>query len=933
MSFNLYTDFYIDAAWTDYSSYVRGEQGIIITRGLGDQQSSLAAQTSSFTLNNRNGLFSNRNPMSPLYRKIPQNTPVRHRLGALDSHLKVRHPINTAYAETADKAALDIVSDIDIRIELTPDTWRPDLDLYLCGKWQNASRSWYMRLNVGGTLTFGWSTDGVSSISGTTGVSMPINSGRIAIRFTYDVVDGANKTRTWYTGPSIAGPWTQLEAPATTAGNTSFFASTASLQIGAANSGAAFTGGTNGYGKYHAFELYNGIAGSQVASLAVTSLSPGTTSWSDAFGNTWATVGDNARIGSDVHRFTGETTSLPSKWDVTGTDVYVPVTAAGVLRRLSQRSSALHSAIYRNFVQFSSTNTLHAPMEENSGSTILSNVSPLPNKSVNRIIDVTFSGTSPSGLPGSNGSLTFNSAPGSQVIMRASALASTGAQTFIIYFKLSALPAADSKLISMTSTGTGVTWTVSIGATGFAFNILDRDGVSLSSASVLYGTGGSPLNQWLGISLRGVQEGANVRWKNVWHVVGTDGFFTSIPAGLTYVGTAGRFTSMSLLSTDAAFLGAEFSQALISQLDLDISSTYFQESSNAFIGETAGNRAIRLADEESLRLDMYGNPDNSEAMGPQNADTLANILEECVIADAGMMCELRDALGFGYYTRQFMENKYPTSITYTDSTLAETPEPVEDDRYILNDVTVVRPTGGYERFEVTSGALSTQQPPNGVGRYDATLPVNVAADSQLLDQASYRAFQGTWDEARVPGLTFGLHRSELLTNTTLTERLMAADIATWVRLTDMPSFVPPDDLDLIITGTLEELYKHIVRFSYSTIPGGPYRVPVVDDADNPVRFDAENSTLDLAIATTTFGSLQVTNNGDAADTWAPTATFPSEVPFDVIVNGEVMTVTNVGNIFSTTKQTLTVTRSVNGVTKTHAIGSQVRLARPSYFTL
>jgi hypothetical protein len=97
--------------------------------------------------------------------------------------------------------------------------------------------------------------------------------------------------------------------------------------------------------------------------------------------------------------------------------------------------------------------------------------------------------------------------------------------------------------------------------------------------------------------------------------------------------------------------------------------------------------------------------------------------------------------------------------------------------------------------------------------------------------------------------------------------------------------------------------------------------------------DAANSTLDIAVLTPTFGSLQVTNNGDVTSTWAPTATYPGEVPFNITVNGETMTVTNVGNIFLTTKQTLTVTRGVNGAGKPHAAGEKVQLLRPMILAL
>jgi len=65
----------------------------------------------------------------------------------------------------------------------------------------------------------------------------------------------------------------------------------------------------------------------------------------------------------------------------------------------------------------------------------------------------------------------------------------------------------------------------------------------------------------------------------------------------------------------------------------------------------------------------------------------------------------------------------------------------------------------------------------------------------------------------------------------------------------------------------------------------------------------------------------------------PTSLYPAEVPFYIRVDQEVMTVTNVGDIFSTTKQTLTVTRNVNGAANTHAAGAAVSLAYPMIIAL
>jgi hypothetical protein len=96
-----------------------------------------------------------------------------------------------------------------------------------------------------------------------------------------------------------------------------------------------------------------------------------------------------------------------------------------------------------------------------------------------------------------------------------------------------------------------------------------------------------------------------------------------------------------------------------------------------------------------------------------------------------------------------------------------------------------------------------------------------------------------------------------------------------------------------------------------------------------------------AAATVTFRYVKddiITAGADAAwidglsFTSGPTwSTDPTDVPWDVTVGGERMTVTEVTGADS--PQTWTVTRSVNGVVKSHAAGADVRLADPMIVAL
>lgn len=73
-------ELFIDGVWTDITSYVMtrdGSQKIEITRGKSDESANVERSTCSFELNNRDGRFSPRNPTGVYYGKIGRNTPLR----------------------------------------------------------------------------------------------------------------------------------------------------------------------------------------------------------------------------------------------------------------------------------------------------------------------------------------------------------------------------------------------------------------------------------------------------------------------------------------------------------------------------------------------------------------------------------------------------------------------------------------------------------------------------------------------------------------------------------------------------------------------------------------------------------------------------------------------------------------------------------------
>ena len=127
-------------------------------------------------------------------------------------------------------------------------------------------------------------------------------------------------------------------------------------------------------------------------------------------------------------------------------------------------------------------------------------------------------------------------------------------------------------------------------------------------------------------------------------------------------------------------------------------------------------------------------------------------------------------------------------------------------------------------------------------------------------------------------------------------------------------------------GFTEVIESHHWTITVNAVPGTPYDVLELETstADNLSRIPASltGTTLNEALDTTETGVdiISVTAR------WIDSATYSSQFPFSILVGGEKMTVTALTGTGLT--QTMTVTRSVNGVVKSHASGTAVQLFRP-----
>jgi len=149
-------------------------------------------------------------------------------------------------AQVPDEAALDITGDIDISVDCALVDWTPSGTTPFCAKRAGSSQEAYQFWidSTTGYITLSWWNSGGTLVSkAATALPTVSDLGRISVRATLDVDDGAgNYVVKFYTSPVFGSGWAQLGNTVTTAGTTSIRATTAPFYVGYDGS-SAYSGG------------------------------------------------------------------------------------------------------------------------------------------------------------------------------------------------------------------------------------------------------------------------------------------------------------------------------------------------------------------------------------------------------------------------------------------------------------------------------------------------------------------------------------------------------------------------------------------------------------------------------------------------------------------------------------------------------------------
>lgn len=889
----------LGGAWTDQTARTYHRDTIRITRGRQEQGARVDPGSCTITFNNKGGYFSPRNPTSPLYGLIGRGTPVRVSAVGGTPWLGQPNAGTRQRASTPDASALDITGDIDVRFDIQPEDWNtPDI-MDLGGKWGAAGqRSWRAYIQHSGFIHFTWTADGTTILDNSIPLGSTPLAPRLCLRITLDVDNGASgKTFRYYTGPTLNGPWVQFGGDQVIAGTTSIFNSTAPLEIGDISAGVDPNAALRTYGA----QVRSGIGGTVVANPDFTAQAPGATGFTDAAGRTY-TVTAGGLTNRHI-RFLGEISSWPARWDVSGGDVYVPVQAAGILRRLGQGVSPLDSTLRRRITTWPTTVGCW-PFEDGQGATQA--YSPMP-------------GVQPAAVTGAQmasddslaGSLALPVWPTSSAFTCnvPTYTTSTSWQVQCVV-RVDTSPATMTNLLIIQTTGTIRRWELAVQTSAARVRGYDNSGTLTVDSTFAVADLAGP---WTRVRFSAATSGGTVTWSlQLLPVGGNAGSGTS-----TLSGTSGQVTDVH----NTFIVGLSNLRIGHVAVFSDSAATAFDNADTGFDNEGAVIRYVRLASEEGVPVTTPYGIVGTSAMGPQRSGTFLDLLEEAQDADLGILYEARSSIALAYRPRQSLYNQTATlALDYNAKGLTTPLEPTEDDTETRNDVTISRPAGSSARLTLDTGTLSTQAPPLGVGRYATSESRNVHSDDQLQHIAGWLLHLGTVDEARYPAVTVNLTANAALIGAACT-----TDLGDLLSIANLPAWLPPDLVSLMAQGYTETLAWADWQITYNCTPGSPWTVGVLD---TPARGQlmSSGSTLATGVNATATALSVATTTGPL---WTTTATRPADFPFKIRIAGEVMTVTAITGASS--PQSFTVTRSTNGVVKAQTLGATVQVATP--FTL
>jgi hypothetical protein len=604
-----------------------------------------------------------------------------------------------------------------------------------------------------------------------------------------------------------------------------------------------------------------------------------------------------------VDRLNAFVPNWPPRWDKSGKDAYTPIAVSGLLRRLAQGNTPVKTPMRAAIAADSPV--AWWPLEDGAesvqaGSMITGGSPMIVGKGVAGINTPTAVWAGFPGPLGANDLVDLKASTS----LTGQVSGTTGAGWRIEWIS------------QMDSTNGGNMLQVELGNGDHVVATAPQGGYEAFLWQIFNGAGdayieyfGIPLaqaiTQWTHWTVTCAQVGANVQLK-MW-------------INGTLVGTATTAFAMTLtpikqiiINRSGVNFGGIGHLAVFNTLTPSIGAAAM----NAHVGEPAGTRLQRLCGQEGIRYTVSGQEALTAAMGAQPKEkTFIELARLCEDTDQGVLYEL--GFGLGYQPLVSRYNRQ-VEMTLAAGSLAEAPEPSDDDQRLRNEWTV-KNLGGSTVVAKTP-ADDPVAGEKAVGKLDSSVDVNLITTADLASHATWRLRQSTLNELRWDALDLSLAARPALIDAWLSMRLGS-------RLTAVVANVqlPASNPDVLVDGYAERLGDYDWDVTLANTPAAGYTVGVLDSATYA------HIGMDLCVLAGSgwngsAGTFQVTSTG------ALWSTVAGNYPIDLDVGGQRVRVSSCAGAGN--PQTFTVSiASLNGITKTHPAGTPVRLVTPLYVAL
>jgi len=480
-------------------------------------------------------------------------------------------------------------------------------------------------------------------------------------------------------------------------------------------------------------------------------------------------------------------------------------------------------------------------------------------------------------------------------------------------------------LIRVTSTGTVRTFDIDFhaGTAGDPANIFVLRGYNADGTEVLgsaeYVIGEDEIPQWISFELE--QSGTSLKWALAycpWGIstaTGRETLLIYVTNGTLANATIGHTTDIRIApDSTIGGIGIGHVCGYGSDTFADVPSGFGSSAIIGHAGDQADQRITWMVDERGgFTIDM---PDAMDTeCGPMPIGTTLDVIRDAVRTEGGMLLDgLTDGLTAYGRDRRYNQTAALTipSTSVQDGML----QPADDDQRTRNRIRGTRPAGGEYIADDVDGPMGIET----IGLYDGSVTANPSLETALPQYAQWALHLGTQIGMRWPTVTVNLADKH-----TLVAAWLLLTPCDRVDLTGLSTAMPgayPDTLGSIVEGWTEVISDIAWTATLNLTPYDPYAVGQVDGTQ----------VLDC-------GASALSSNITAAATSVPVAILDScawsvdDGSFDIMINGDVMTVTAAGAITGTSPryQTLTVTRSTGA--RAHSTGDEVHVANPYYVAL